>query len=552
VNDHLSDVGPGSSGRLLDRILALPHIDHTIPRLPAELLHRAIQQCGLEDCGELLSLATPGQVAQLFDLDLWRPAAPGLDERFDGDRFGTWLDVMVEADVSRAAATLAAMDADLVAAGFIQHVRVFDSAAVSDYVTLDGEISPGRAFDDVLSCEVGGYLVAAKHTDFWDAITAVLAALASADGNGFTRVMRGCCRLSNSRPEPDVHDLPTANQQALFDQAVDRETRREAQGYVSPAQARAFLQASRRLDLGHGARPPRDPMTRAYFRSIEVQAERTGDRPAEPTGDRADLTRRAPEAVVAAIVDLLNADGAAARSRSRRGPVGTGPRALLEGPQAGAARPGCLRDQMQSVYDRDPDAYATRSTELAYLANVIAAGSTIQSRPIPAEEASAAAAAVCNLGLENWPVQWLAGDEDVLVRHDLVTVFQVGWTVLHEDVCMYVAEKLLNALTSLHAADADVHAALATLRVTLTKHWRAGSPWESRNAFDVIALLDTPSWAALLALIDEFPTLHAAVGASLARSAHHIDPSAFEFISENRQIRQVHEFMDLLPVTLRS
>jgi hypothetical protein len=207
---------------------------------------------------------------------------------------------------------------------------------------------------------------------------------------------------------------------------------------------------------------------------------------------------------------------------------------------------------MQSVYDRDPDAYATRSTELAYLANVIAAGSTIQSRPIPAEEASAAAAAVCNLGLENWPVQWLAGDEDVLVRHDLVTVFQVGWTVLHEDVCMYVAEKLLNALTSLHAADADVHAALATLRVTLTKHWRAGSPWESRNAFDVIALLDTPSWAALLALIDEFPTLHAAVGASLARSAHHIDPSAFEFISENRQIRQVHEFMDLLPVTLRS
>jgi hypothetical protein len=565
VNNPLTDVGPATSGRLLDRILALPHIAHLVPRLPAQLLHRVIQQCGLEDCGELLSLATPGQVAQLFDLDLWRPAAPGLDERFDGDRFGTWLEVMVEADVSRAAATLAAMDADLLAAAFIQHVRVFDSAAVSDYVTLDGEVSPGRAFDDVLSREVGGYLVAAKRTDFWDAITAVLATLAGVDGDGFTRVMRGCCRLSNSRPEPDVDDLPPVNGQAMFDQAVDRETRREAQGYVSPAQARAFLQASRRLDIRQGARPSRDPMTRAYFRSIEVHAVRPDEAPSEPSREGG-LMRQAAEGAVAGIVDLLREAGMPARSRSGR-ERGAGPRALLEDPQAGGTRLGRIRDQLRSAHARDPDACAARNAELAYLANVVAAGSTLQSRAIPAEEAAAAAMAVCNLGLENWPVHWVAEDarpspsaiqterglpDDFLVHYDLVSVFQVGWTVLHEDVCMYAADALLAVLTSLHCVDADVHAALATLRVTLTKHWRAGSPWESRNAFDVIALLDTPSWAALLGLIDEFPTLHAAVAASLARSAHHIDPAAFEFISENRQIRQVHAFMDLLPVTLRS
>ena len=119
-----------SPGQLIDRILEAPHLAHVVPRLQPEILQRVIQHCGLEDCGQLVSLITPGQLARVFDLDLWRPAAPGRDEQFDGDRFGLWLEVMVEADVSRAAAVLAAMDSDLVAAGFVQHVRVFDSGAV--------------------------------------------------------------------------------------------------------------------------------------------------------------------------------------------------------------------------------------------------------------------------------------------------------------------------------------------------------------------------------------------------------------------------------------
>ena len=48
---------------LLDRILDTPHLAHVVPRLPPEVLHRVIQSCGLEDCGELVALATPGQLA---------------------------------------------------------------------------------------------------------------------------------------------------------------------------------------------------------------------------------------------------------------------------------------------------------------------------------------------------------------------------------------------------------------------------------------------------------------------------------------------------------
>jgi hypothetical protein len=126
-------------GMLLDRILETPHLAHVVPRLPPELLHRVIQTCGLEDCGELVALATPRQLAAVFDLDLWRPAQPGLDEQFDADRFGLWLEVMMESGAAVAAQKLAETDVDLAIAGFAQHMLVFDPAAVSPSASMDGE-----------------------------------------------------------------------------------------------------------------------------------------------------------------------------------------------------------------------------------------------------------------------------------------------------------------------------------------------------------------------------------------------------------------------------
>ena len=80
--------------------------------------------------------------------------------------------------------------------------------------------------------------------------------------------MRGCRRLSNSTPEPDgFHDLLTGNEQDMFDLAAAREARREKQGYVSPAQASAFLQVARQARQP-GALQPHNPIARAYFRAM--------------------------------------------------------------------------------------------------------------------------------------------------------------------------------------------------------------------------------------------------------------------------------------------
>jgi hypothetical protein len=167
-----------------------------------------------------------------------------------------------------------------------------------------------------------------------------------------------------------------------------------------------------------------------------------------------------------------------------------------------------------------------------------------------------AAVAVCNLGLENWPHHWLPAQASAvpgsfLVDHDLVSVFQVGWTVLHHDVCMYATGELIGVLKGMRCADHEIQIDLDALRDEMVRHWQAGAPWRARNALDVIATLDLPAWVVLLALTDECPTLHAGIGASKDSRILSVSASDFEFISENTQIASVRENLQSLPEILR-
>ncbi len=131
------------------------------------------------------------------------------------------------------------------------------------------------------------------------------------------------------------------------------------------------------------------------------------------------------------------------------------PRALLEAADEDprAARLPLLRRLMEFVLHHDETAYLTRSRELAFLANTLLAGCSVQSRPFTPQEASDAAACICNLGLECWPARWPARPHassrelDTAVPpdrdHDLVTAFEVGWSVLYQDVSLFVADQLI-------------------------------------------------------------------------------------------------------------
>ena len=435
------------SGELEHRVEG--ELSLAVSRLQPEELHGLILQRGLEQSAELLSLATPAQIAGVFDLDLWRPQHAGGDERFDATRFGEWLEVLVDAGAASAAAILAAQDVALVTSALARHVRIFDRGVVEPYVTLEGELTPtGYATGGQLSCDVGGYAVGSRRTDAWEPIVAVLAALETGHPEFFSSVMRGCTRLSDAGREIDGLDaLPDSADQAMFDLAADRDARRHEQGYVAPAEARAFLLLARRP----AAVSDRGPQERGLVRSA----------------------------------------------------------------------PGT-------------DGFTDANAALAFLANTLVAGASVQGRALAPAEAPAAVAALCSLGAARAPA------------NHLLAAFRAGWTRLHEEVCMYAADRLLSALTSLRRHDDVTDAALRRLRADLRRHLRAGTPWGARARFDIIASLDVPSWAALGGLIDELPVLPAVVRACLDASPRPVSASAFEFIVDDAQIDLIHAFADSL------
>jgi hypothetical protein len=531
-------------------MLDASHLARVVPRLAPEMLHQLIRHRGLDVCAEIVAAATPAQLASVFDLDLWRSAQPGHDERFDTERFGEWVELLVDASGTVAARTVAAMDEHLVVAGLSRYVRVFDPAAIA--TTLDGEppdidVTSHRGPE----CEVGGYLVRGITADAWDAIIALLLALDADHPDRFHAVMRECRRLSNSTPEVDgLDDLLMEPEQLLHDLALDREHRRSRQGYSTPADARAFLLMARRRRRPSNGEPSVNPLVAAYFRAATDTIESEND--AVPNLPRRGLE---PPAALAGVPEALEAVVAMLDMLSRAGLVPQPPRTLLEGTHSQPSGLALIRTLIEYVRDNDDTLYLTRSHELAFLANTLVAGCSIQSRSFTPQEASDAAVGICNLGLEHWPARWpdshatSEADLDVglpdtfLIDHNLVSAFEVGWAVLHEDVCMFAAQQLLFALSDLRCSDADIQKELDTLRIELTRQREAGTPWHARNALDVIAMLDMPAWVSVLGLLDECPVIPAALTATLEGRTGAISATQFEFISTSSQLGRVREFM---------
>jgi hypothetical protein len=134
--------------------------------------------------------------------------------------------------------------------------------------------------------------------------------------------------------------------------------------------------------------------------------------------------------------------------------------------------------------------------------------------------------------------------------HDLVTAFGVGWSVLHQDVSLFVAQQLISTLDDLHSADPDIERGLVALRRKLEQQRDAGTPWRARDAAEVLAMLEITAWISVLGLLDECPVLPAALTAVLEGRTTTISPTAFEFISTAAQLGDVRLFMRKLPDVL--
>jgi hypothetical protein len=380
-----------ASTQLLMQILERPGLVAAARELPGAVLGKLIDRIGLEDAGELVALASTAQLERVFDDDLWRADRVGGDETFRPERFALWLRVMFEAGEESLVQRLCELPQDLVALGVHRLVLVVDIDV------LEEQLSPGdeeaQALEGALENsafeEWEEFRVIAREPDAWDDIWNALLLLDRDHHDRLREILERCCEMTLEyiSGQGGLYQVLTADAMLDSDVAAARDDRRVAEGFISPADARAFLELARRGGGNDG--DERDAITRAYFRELQqpkvARPDQPGNRDAiAAPSDTRDLAALLQEAeVIAPPTQPLTALPAIPGSKAER--------SHLVAP--------LFEQAMKDLRERHPDRFDARAREVGYLVNVWVAGGAHEGRrPRPAE-AMEAVLKTCEAGL---------------------------------------------------------------------------------------------------------------------------------------------------------
>jgi len=234
------------------------------------------------------------------------------------------------------------------------------------------------------------------------------------------RLLRLLGRMSHATGEPATHRSWATT---ALDVEFERQSFREAQGYVSAAGARAFLAYAAGLTFEQvHAIAEYDVETCRHLARIGIQAG-VASPVHEPRADPEHEASSAAESEpISSAGESLGALRALLEEAELLEPVCEQLR--LAGPKH-SSEP-TLTVQLRRLAAEDPASFHERARELAYLANVLKAGVCVQDEVLSDEHAKDAAFAVCNLGAELAP----ASDDYLQGEPGLIRVFLFGWCVL--------------------------------------------------------------------------------------------------------------------------
>jgi hypothetical protein len=382
---------------LLARLIDAPDLVRTVRALPEGTFSALVRYIGVEDAGEIVALATIDQLVALFDEGLFVNSKPGERETFDSARFVVWLEVLLEAGDDVAASRFAELSLDFVVQALSSVVLVLDHDALLARLSEGGEdaVYADKAIESSLSEELDGYLLISRRHDGWDAALALILALDKTHRPFLVRVLDRCADIAGAYID-DLDELSTvlsAQDSLSEDVEAEREDRRSRRGHVEPRAARSFLALARQplpKDAVHGER---DPITRAYFRSLENRTLPTDDAAAQPPPLAGLLSTTEVGAA-----PLLHEITAAAGAIGHR----DGAMPLVEG--------------MRLLNELDPSAFAERMEELVYLVNVLLAGAGTEGRRLRPADAVEAVLSTVGLGAELEARRMAVADQRAILR----------------------------------------------------------------------------------------------------------------------------------------
>lgn len=514
-----------SPQNLLNHILEQPHLPAVIQQLDVGVLTKLIRHIGLEDSAEIVSMTTVNQLNRVLDEDLWCSEAPGREDVFDADRFGLWLEILLESGPVFAAEKLAAMDEDLITLGLCRLIRVVDFNGLA--CGINNDRSKNSFLDEILDTtliqEFGAYLVVAKNHLRWEAIRTFLTELNELDHAWLKRLLERCCRISweDMDNKDDFCNVLAAEKSLEADLASERDERRGRQGYVSTGDAAYFLAGARTTSLKKIIRAEKlEPDTRLYFKRVSTEPEpEEGEKP---------TAQEPPDASLPHVMHFLETLQAAEVLPSAN-------QTKLLG-YNGADQPHHLPlvGAMSLVSELDPQLYSQRLMELTYLSNILMSGCSFKGRVFWPGEAAEAAFSICNLGSEYLRKAGAKqrGETElepltiILKNYHLIKLFKAGWKILNDNVLLYTAKALVNYFQRLRNDQTDLRQKikLSHMAYLLQSLISSKTPWKFEEKMDLLLTsLDGPTTMALTHLMQEYPTISEVVcNPQQTHSSNHI------------------------------
>ncbi|MGE4403857.1 MAG: DUF6178 family protein, partial [Desulfobulbus sp.] len=475
-----------SASNLLARIFEEASLVERIRELDTHTLTKLIRRIGLEDAGEIVALAATEQLTEVFDEDLWAADEPGEQEQFNLERFLLWLEILLESGEKYVADKLTEIPEDFVTLAIQRSVLVIniDELAMEMFNSHHNMSLIEKALENRLYEEIGEYRIISRRQEGWDAIVAVLLALDHEHHEYLDRLLSRCSYASSEYIENNggLYEVLSADEMLESDALADRETRRARNGYVSTTDAASFLALPQVTTLQKvmSSQKDRDPITCAYFRSFNktpIDPKRASPRNKART-DQERFLRLLREASVIATEEPPLLEGTTEDPSSRF-------QVLV----------GLLRNQ-------DMAQYTQRMEELAYLANVLMAGSSFAGRRFRQVEAAEAVIAICNLGLEHCLTVSSDLPLEIVKQESADRLFRIGWHLTFWNVSMVIAEQLENILDEYAARGKE--AALRAIRKAI----RDRQPWQILPKLDtLVGYVSEEVFRQLPYLLDRCPTI---------------------------------------------
>ncbi len=400
-----------SSNALLMRIFDRPELVSAVRELPAPVLGKLIDRVGLEDAGELVALASTAQLERMFDEDLWRAANAGDDEAFRPERFALWLRIMQEGGEEFLVQRLCELPQDLITLAIHRLVFVIDMDLLAEsFVGPSDELADlERALESSVAEEWEEFRVIARDPNVWDDVWSALLALDRDHHDRLRAILEQCCAMTFEfvNGQGSLYDVLTSEEMLENDVGAEREDRRAAEGFISPADARSFLELAKRGESLDG----RDPITRAYFRDVAPAVPRA-EAPVAADAQTRELART--RADVSQLVELLEeaevlmpatqqplAALTAGATRGKRGATQATGKADGKADANPQRTAPLFEEAMGALRDSDPHRFSERVEELGYLVNVVMSGGEHEGRRPRPMEAVETVLTTCEAGLRS-------------------------------------------------------------------------------------------------------------------------------------------------------